>query len=405
MNKLFSLLLLSFTTSSVFCQVSTDSSTMYLISSNRFQAEPYVSFNAQGGVASNFVNKALVFNNYWTTEMITDQVEAFTDRNRFGSIINSSVHYHSAKATSKNWSTFYGASYTSLTGLIASSEALATALQGNKPNRLINFEKLHGYEQWNTYSLDFGFEKVDPIKRSYNRVHLSIIGGSQLNVFGALGGSLHTDSSGETIVLSNTNMDFLSSNSGALPGYGLSLSYEWYKRINQRTSLQAQLNNVGFVHWDMTKYTVTSNVIYDGINVTQAVVNGTEINVQDTFKDAYISENSANGFVLFPFDINISLHRQINKRSALEAELSYLNFLGYIPKVVVLYKQQFMSNGGHWELGTTLGGFGNYALILGLEMPLTSNIGFRGQVTGMETLISPSLPVYWYGNLGLSLTL
>jgi hypothetical protein len=397
MNKRFSLvLLLAIAWLPLFAQLDSFPTQKSL----RLQPSAYVMAETELGIGSNFLNKELIFNDFWSSDLIATQIDQLSSTNRFGAYNNSRVLYVTALDSSVKWRKSFGFSYVSLNGLTASDAFVKTILQGNQPNRRIDFDPVHGYELWNTVSLDFGFSDYDKIKKRNQSITLSLVGGLNYQNLNAQGGYLETDSSGGMITLSETDIS-LSENTGGNSGIGFTLSYSLTKKLNSTSILQFNADNLGFVRYDVTTYNLVSSTSFEGFDVTTPIRTGEEINLQDSVENQFITEESGARIIPFPARLALGYERTLSYRNALEASVSYLYFPGYLPQVEGLYLQRIGESNALWKIGARVGGFGSYALRLGLELPIGSTSGLQLDIAGAESMATSNLPVNWFGKFGL----
>ena len=353
------------------------------------------------GIGSNFLNRDLVFNDFWSSELIESQVNQLNSTNRFGAYNRSSIQFHTGVDTAAKWRKSFGIGYMSLIGVTASDAFIKTVLEGNKPNRSIDFSNPHRYELWNTVSFDFGFNDYDAVKRRKQSITLSLVGGLNYLNFAADGGSLQTDSSGGRISLTDSDISLASNTNDGLSGYGFTLSYAMTKEVNTSSLLSIKAENLGFIRYDIRSYDLVSTTSFEGFDVTTPIRTGDEINLQDSVEDQFITQDSGSRIVPFPARLEIGYQHTLSSQNAIEASLSYLHFPGYMPQFEGLYLQRIGQSQALWKIGARLGGFGGYALRLGLELPMGDTSGLQLDIAGAESMASSNLPVNWFGRFGL----
>lgn len=409
MNKRFSLSLVVWTL--VLCSVSAQTSNSVVTGGSSaahfydgliFSDGNFIETRIDGGLMTSFLHPDLIRNDYWSEDIISAQKDHLSDQNRFGARASASVLFHqrNKRYGTNGPSPFYGVRHDFITSFTANRDIMLTALEGNSDHLSMEFNQYNGFETYQASSLLYGLEFSNVEMTTIHRVALSVIAGNRWSNTRSQSGRIDTDSSGEFVKGTNTDISYNIVDNEPLAGFGAALHYTLAKN-NDRSMWRIDLNNLGVVNWaTVRQYSVSPDFVFEGFDVSDAIRNSDEYAFLDSLNKSYVQEKSSSEIRIIPFQVEFIGSRNINTDSRVSTQISYLYTVGYYPKINLNYHQAFSQNNAEWKIGASIGGYGNYALQLGLDVNLGSKGGFRLDVTGMETLIPSSLPVYWYGKAG-----
>ncbi|MBO6516037.1 MAG: hypothetical protein JJ975_05760 [Bacteroidia bacterium] len=375
--------------------------------SRAFVDIPYFEISSEGGITSNFLNKDLVTQSYWPSDLVQNQINKLANVNRMGGTysIDLSLHQRNKRIGKSSLSPICALSHDFISGMQANTTVVQTLLEGNKANREVLFSENNSYQTLQTTSLGLGVEWMDSLRTTRHQLVLDLIAGHSYLDFYSHGGSLLTDSIGERITGANTNISLEQSSDQSLPGMGLAINYSYSRKIS-RGRIGFDLQNLGVIRWASSKnFSVQPDFVFSGLDVTQAIRTSSSVNVVDSLNNEYLTETTENPMRILPVRVNVDLFYRLKYNAGIETEINYVYFPGYWPMLSTTYQQAFRSKVAVWKVGARIGGFGNYGLNLGIETPIIKRGGLTLDVVALESLVSSNLPVYWYANLGLRFNL
>ncbi len=361
--------------------------------------------SVNGMFASNFLDKDLLVNNFWSTEIIQNQINRLKTANFGGLEAEAGFDYitsGSKNKTETRQSLWIGGKHQARLGLRFNQDLIRLILEGNAENHVIDLNTGVNSIQFIQASQIYGGVSRTSGSSKFN-VALGFIAGHNMSQYTIKQGRLITDSNGESVDAEDVDFLFERSRGNNIKGVGAISHFEYLNESKPGEVWSISLHDLGFINWskvDVIK-PLNKSFSYDGFDLTGFWENDFSPNFEDSIRGNYIVEQQISKVKLYPFKLQAKLVHQLSNGDFLSASLQYKYFTGYIPKLSILYGQYFGKNNGRWSIGADVGGFGLAALKFETDIKLSNNSGIRLGLSGVESLLSPNLPVYWTANTSL----
>ncbi len=407
MNKLFSLLLLLSLSSAVYSQSNKTIVDVQL----GFNDSLEVSLVGSAGIVSSFLSNSLVKNDFWTTDIIDEQIQSLNEYNRMGGFITAEIKLlgkaSNILSKTKKHQPIFGIGHQSLTAVKLQKDVLGLGLKGNTAYRNISLETTNKFENQQFSYLKIGLAHLNPTRTSKYEIGLNLITSHKMTSGYAKNGTIQTDSISRNITMNDVELEYYQSTNKPFSDLGLSLFYSYLTRLNNNKDiLKISLENVGIMSArNQINRVLTNDVDFNGFDVSENIRNTNSLNLEDSVNQNYFESDSSNSFYITPFHISAQYVYFLNENQAIDGSLSYLNFAGYYPLLEADYCQTFGLKSRSWFIGAKLGGFGTYAMNFGVKLPIGNRGLFSFQLAGLESIASENLAVNWYSNVGLILGL
>lgn len=400
MNKLYKLTFLFLVSST--CAAQQNDSTYQPWYASSFASEPSIRLEGELGLVTSFLNNTLIKNDYWSDEMILNQVNNLGQHNRLGGIVHSTMTYHTGGSSNL----FYTLHYKNITGFTGQKELINLALKGNAKQPVLDFEQKNGFQQQSFGSVGIGKSFHDSVRRTRMNVGISLYFEQAFNKISANRGRFETDSSGESVMVSNADVHLMRSLDNAFSSPGLGINFVFTHLNKSNTQFHFRLKDFGVVR--NTQYNSAQMIpafVFSGFDVSSHVNSAGSINIQDSIIQNYFTSDTTSTLRLLPFETSVAIVKPLGVNNTVETKFSYLYFTGNFPLLESNYEQLFKSSNASWRVGARLGGFGWYGINLGLKLPFGMGHQFAVDVTGIESMVSSNVPVNWTGRFGLLIKL
>lgn len=398
MNKLYNLSVLLLVFGTAYGQ-DIDSSAVEYSFHQHLSIDKKIVVTGEGGFMTSFLNNTLVKENYWTDEIIQNQINNLGDANRFGAYGDFNAAYHSGKGL------IYGAGYLNIVGGLLQKQLLQIALEGNQSQPIITLENNNGLEQLGLGYISIGKEKIDSAKSTRMFYSLKLYSRQQYSKVSATSGKFELDSAGESINVSDANVAVTQGLSDPFTSFGLGIGFGFEKPYRDGL-ITFSFDNLGLLLGRQTRSAqMHSNFVFDGFDLSSQINQAGAIAIQDSLNNQFFDVDTSSAVQLLPMIFQLGYDKPLGNQNLLHVELRHLYFTGYYPLVKAEYHQKFKGKSAAWNIGTRIGGFGNYGLSFGAKLPINNKHQFTIQVAGVESMVSSNLPVNWYGRFGLSIQL
>ncbi|MFT5512344.1 MAG: hypothetical protein ACI8SE_000742 [Bacteroidia bacterium] len=353
------------------------------------------------GLITTFLNNSLISNNYWTDDLILNQVNNLNDVNRFGAFGGLSTIYYSGKPSGL----FYGLGYKNLNGGTSQKSILEAILKGNQNQPSIVLDRRNGFEQIGYGYVSLGREVFDTIKNRRIAVALNLYARQQYTKFLGTSGSFEVDSSGEFLDVRDADVLVLQDLSNPFESFGIGITMSYTQSVNDDL-WSFKVEDFGVIRSsNMRTAMLNSSFTFDGFDVSSQIDNAGSLQLQDSLNQNFFETDTSSDLRLMPFETSVQLLKSLGNNNILDASLSYVNLVGFYPLLEAVYQQPFKGSKANWRVGAQVGGFGNCGVNLGGEFPFGLGHIFTLNVAGLESLSSDNLPVYMYGKMGLKIQL
>ncbi|MFT4521442.1 MAG: hypothetical protein ACI8ZN_000374 [Bacteroidia bacterium] len=360
------------------------------------------------GLATSVFSKDMLFENYWSKELLANQMARLSGRNVAG--IHSSSSIELQRLGKKDYS-FWGLKlqHDIVLGSRYNSDLLRLAMEGNAANAQTDLTKALNFQLIQTSNLELGFEKLNRSGKPSNLYWgIGLVMGHAYSNYQIKTGKLTTNKDGEYIDATDVSFKFQQSSFGVGPSLGAATSFGYKWAQSSQNHLAFRINNVGFVRWQELETIVNagSDYHYEGFNLTNVVARGGSVDFQDSLNSQYIITSKNAEIRPTPFSAAFNFNHSLENSNSIDLEMKYFYVPGFLPRLTAQYEQQFAgSSSSRWFVGGVFGGFGNAALIFGTDLKINDSAGIALKVSGIESLASNNLPIYWLGDVSLFIDL
>jgi len=361
--------------------------------------------SVNGLLASNFLDKDLLLNNFWSTEIIQNQIDRLKTANFGGIEAEASFDYFTSGSSSPaeaRQGLWIGGKHQARLGLRFNEDLIRLILEGNAENHVIDLNKGLNSMQFIQSSQIYGGVSRTSGSSKFN-VALGFIAGHNMGHYTIKQGRLITDSKGETVDAEDVDFLIERSRGKSIKGIGAITHLEYLHESKSGEFFTLSLHDLGFINWSKVDEIKPFNksFSYDGFDLTGFWDNDFSPNFEDSIRGNYIVEERVSKVKLYPFNFQAKAVHHLTNGDFLSASIQYRYFTGYMPKLSLSYGQYFGKNNGRWSIGADVGGFGLAALKFETDVKLGNNSGIRLGLSGVESLVSPNLPIYWTANTSL----
>lgn len=369
-----------------------------------YQKSNQIRVTGSYGFQSTFLNKTLLSENNWTDAIKQKQLDQFGNLNRIGLHSNASIYFHGRLVKDKTFTPIIGLFQEQTIGLAFEKPFGEIFLFGNKNVPQIAISKRNGIQNRNEIGAYLGLEKVSQDQIFEFGLRLSTLQNYTNLVMD--NGTITLDSAGEIIDFEDFQLKYYQTTTTGFQNLGLAINVNESKILDNGLRLNLGVENLGVLYLANSVQSVArENFQFDGLDLTNTPIEDNSIDVVDTISNNYAETDTANHYLLSPYFVHASVYKPINEKEGLEAEVDYLNFVGYIPQLKASYVRKINERNGSFTVGVRAGGFTNYGLQLGLNLPFSLNNHLIVDVTALESLASSNLPINWYGRVSLKIGL
>jgi Family of unknown function (DUF5723) len=361
--------------------------------------------SVDGNFASNFLDKDLIKENYWSKEIINNQLNRLKSVNFGGYGAEASANLHLFQKTmfgNESLSPWIGVKHQYFGGLSSNEDLIKLILEGNSSNQLISFNDGNNSTEFAQFSQGYvGFTQVK--KSSKFSFAIGVVVGHDYSSSAFDKGSLVTEPQGEFIKAEDLDIVFENTSNSSSKGFGGVVHIEYVHQNPSGFRIFASINDLGFVRWSEleTVNTLMNNFTFEGFDLTGFWERDYSVNFADSLEGRYFLTEEKSKIQILPFSVKTKFFKPIGSNNFIRGQLGYRRITGYIPQVSMEYGQYFSNKSGRWMIGADLGGFGLAALSFGTGIKISNGVGFNVKVSGIESYVSPNLPIYWILKSGL----
>ncbi|MCB0735471.1 MAG: hypothetical protein KDC76_12875 [Bacteroidetes bacterium] len=360
-------------------------------------------------LASNFLMRDMVAKNYWTAELIDDQVSRLKTLNTAGIEASAEIQYHAyRKELFKNksgYSSFWNIGTHALGGIRFNDQLIRIILEGNAGNRDISLNDGKNQTDFVHYStFGFGIRKSSEKQVFSGSIGLAI--GHQRLSSRIRSGRILTHENGEVVDIQNVDFTLESTPYSSMEGLGVVTAWEWRKKLN-RGFYRIQLTDFGVIKWgDVERIEPRNqNYTYQGFDLTGLWDNDFSFDVADSIDGNYIYRTDAKTVRLTPFQVSALVKQPLSQHNFYQVGVSHRWISGYMPMLSIGYGQYYRKSGtSRWLAGIDAGGFGLMVIRLETDLKIAPKIGLKATICGLESM-AVNLPVNWSAGAGLFVSL
>ncbi len=353
------------------------------------------------GFTTTFVNNALIKNDYWSDDVVLNQINSLGQTNRLGGFIHTGITYNTGNTNGL----YIGANYNTMLGVTSQKELIELALRGNQNQPTIDLVQKNAFEQMSYGSVSIGRVRYDSAKSTQIRYGLDFYSQQQFVKVVGNQGRFETDSSGEKLTVTDADVVVTQNLSNPFTSFGVGIDFE-ISRLFANDCWSFSLLDLGVIRSsEMRTATMLSNFVFDGFDVSSQVNSAGGIQIQDSFNQNFFETDTTSKIRLVPFQTCLQHVKVLGTNNSIDSRLTYIYFSGYYPLLETTYQQQFKAKSALWRVGARLGGFGVYGVQFGTVLPFGNGHSFKLDVVGLESMASSNLPVNWFGRFGLSIQL
>lgn len=371
---------------------------------------PYniLEIEAEALLASNYLNKDIVIENYWSEDIVSNQINRLRASNNFGATgafkLGFIGYNHRIGQTSlRPWFELKSAA---LIGTSLESDLIKLILEGNKSNRDVSFSKGGNAFQINQYST-FTYGIIKQGDRSEAHFGLGLAMGHNFSRANISEGTISTDENGEFVDV--RSIDFVAEQAlgGTNKGLGVSGSLKYKHQKSASSFLLFEARDIGMIRWREIEAYAPKNksFTYEGFDLTGFWEEDYSVSVKDSLEGNYVEKTVSSQWRLLPFNLTARLQQNMAPGKSYHVQVKYYNLPGYIPNISVGYTGLIgASQSNSWIAEIGVGGFGNVNLQIGCDLKIGHAAGWKIRLAGVESLITNQLPFYWQLGTGLYFT-
>ncbi|MFT5722897.1 MAG: hypothetical protein ACI9JN_000002 [Bacteroidia bacterium] len=358
--------------------------------------------SSDAGLVSSFLINSLIFQDFWTDDIIQNQSNALSSSNRLGGFINTGATFYSGKKQGL----YFGINHNAITGLSSQKDVVKMVLRGNHDFPSLSLDQNNKFESQRYSALTIGLSEFDSSSKTKMSFGFSLLFGHQYAMIEGSSGLFVTDSSGEEITVTGADLVIQEDLSNFFGTIGAGFNFQVVQQRPNSDVWSFQVSDFGFIQSSNIKTsTLLKDFTFDGFDVSSQINSSGGLKIKDSVDQNYLDIDTSSGTRLAPFQTAFRFIKSLGNSNQLDTRISYLYFSGYYPLLESNYQQQIKGKKGSWRIGARLGGFGAYGINFGAVLPFSSRHLLMIDVTGLESMASNNLPVYWYGKLGLTFKL
>lgn len=361
-----------------------------------------IHINGQVGFVTTFVNNALIRNDFWSDDIILDQINSLGQTNRLGAFVDGDITY----MTGNKKGLYFGIGYKNIVAATSQKELIELAFRGNSNLPSIKLEQKNAFEQTGIASISIGRAIYDSASKTQIAFGFDIYAQQQHTKIVGRDGLFQTDSAGESLTVSDADIVLTQNLVDPFKSLGIGVDFEIKQQIKNRDYWSFSVSDLGIIRSSEVRSAIMlSDFDFDGFDVSSQINSAGGIQIQDSFNQNYFNTDTTTEMRLVPFRTSFRYIKSLGIINSFESRLSYLYFTGYYPLLEASYQQQFKSKSAGWRIGARIGGFGSYGLNLGINLPFGTGHSFKLDVAGLESMASNNLPINWYSKFGLIIQL